>query len=81
MEQSREQKSLQNQGLAYGEFKYDERGKCENVPLVEKSKIILPPIHIKLGLTKNFIKALNKEGQGFMHLREMFPKLSLKKLK
>ena len=33
-----------------------------NEPLVVKEKIILPPLHIKLGLMKQFVKALNKDG-------------------
>lgn len=53
----------------------------KNTPLVEPSKVILPPLHIKLGLMKNFVKALNREGQAFSHLKEMFPKLSDGKLK
>ena len=30
-------------------------------PLVERSKIIFPPLHIKLGVMRQFVKALNKE--------------------
>lgn len=41
-------------------------------PLVEKSKIILPPLHIKLGLFKNFIKALDKEGPAFSYMKDIF---------
>jgi len=45
-------------------------------PLVEPSKIFLPPLHIKLGLMKNFVKAMNKEGAGFCYLRQMFLRIS-----
>jgi hypothetical protein len=39
--------------------------KCvRNQPLVDKDKILLPPLHIKLGFTKNFVKAMNKHGKG-----------------
>ena len=31
--------------------------------LVEPSKILLPPLHIKLGLMKNFVKVLDREGR------------------
>jgi hypothetical protein len=31
----------------------------ENQPLVEQSKILLPSMHLKLGLMKNFVKAMN----------------------
>lgn len=44
-------------------------------PLVTE-KIILPPLHIKLGLMKSFVKAMDKEGSGFSYLREKFPMLS-----
>lgn len=50
-------------------------------PLVEPSKIFLPPLHIKLGLMKNFVKAMNKEGAGFRYLRQMFPRISDAKIK
>jgi len=33
----------------------------ENQPLVELSKILLPSMHLKLGLMKNFVKAMNQE--------------------
>ncbi|GBO24329.1 hypothetical protein AVEN_43531-1 [Araneus ventricosus] len=31
----------------------------ENEPLIASEKILLPPLHIKLGLMKNFVKAMN----------------------
>jgi hypothetical protein len=33
-----------------------------NETLVARDRIILPPLHIKLGLMKQFVKALNKNG-------------------
>ena len=33
----------------------------ENQPLVEPSKILLPSMHLKLGLINNFVKAMNQE--------------------
>ncbi|GFO21298.1 hypothetical protein PoB_004780300 [Plakobranchus ocellatus] len=50
-------------------------------PLVLPEKIILPPLHIKLGLMKNSVKALNKDGQVFLYLRQKFPTLSDAKVK
>ena len=50
-------------------------------PLVEPNKILLPPLHIKLGLMKNFVKAMDREGRGFGFLQKKFPKISLEKLK
>lgn len=49
--------------------------------LVRKENIILPPLHIKLGLIKNFAKKLNKDGEAFAHLRLIFPQLSFAKIK
>jgi len=53
----------------------------ENQPLVEPSKILLPCMHFKLGLMKNFVKAMNQEEAAFTYLREKFPRLSEAKLK
>ena len=52
-----------------------------NPILVESSKILLPPLHIKLGLMKQFVKALDKQGACFKYIAEKFPKLSAKKSK
>ena len=46
----------------------------ENQLLGEPRKI-LSSIHLKLGLMKNFVKAMNKEA-AFTYLREKFPRLS-----
>ena len=48
--------------------------------LVDPNKIFLPPLHIKLGLMKNFVKALNKSGDGFKQIEMLFPKISVAKL-
>ena len=52
-----------------------------NKPLVDRNKIIFPPLHIKLGLMKQFVKALNKEGNCFEYICRTFPGLSNEKLK
>ncbi|GBN81483.1 hypothetical protein AVEN_64785-1 [Araneus ventricosus] len=44
--------------------------------LVDPRKVLLPPLHIKLGLMKQFIKALSKEGECFKYLGNKFPGLS-----
>ena len=49
--------------------------------LVESSRILLPPLHIKLGLTKNFVKAMDRNGTVFLSLRHKFPLLSDAKLR
>ena len=41
----------------------------------------LLPLHIKLGLTKNFSKAMNRGGQAFKYLREKLSRLSGAKIK
>ena len=50
-------------------------------PLVDINKVLFPPLHIKLGLMKNFVKALHKNGVAFPHLSTVFPGLSATKLK
>lgn len=52
-----------------------------NLRLVEPENIVLPPLHIKLGLMKNFVKAMDKTGEGFQYLKSIFPRLSDPKLK
>ena len=56
-------------------------GNIVEVPLVPVEKILLPPLHIKLGLVKNFIKALNPESNAFNELKRIFPRLSGMKIK
>ena len=50
-------------------------------PLVPSDKIYLPPLHIKLGLMKNFVKAMDRNGEGFRYLQKKFPKISDAKIK
>lgn len=50
-------------------------------PLIDIKKILLPPLHIKLGLMKNFVKALDKDGKAFKYLEDKFPDISEAKLK
>lgn len=49
--------------------------------LVDPSLIIPPPLHIKLGLFKNFVKALKKDGPALQHLISYFPRLSNEKIR
>ena len=53
---------------------------CNENPLVDMNKVLLPPLHIKLGLMKNCVKALHKNGAVFQHLSTVFPGLSAAKL-
>ena len=50
-------------------------------PLVSQEKVLLPPLHIKLGLVKQFVKALDFEGKVFQEICSMFPRLSNAKIK
>ena len=52
-----------------------------NEPLVDRDKIILPPLHIKLGLMKQFVKALDLQSECFKYICEKFPGLSYEKIK
>ena len=42
-------------------------------PLVLPEKIYLPPLHIKPGLMKNFVKGMDKTGRRFQYVRNKFP--------
>jgi hypothetical protein len=44
--------------------------------LVDPKKILLPPLHIKLGIMKPFVKAFSKTGNCFKYLCKKFPHLS-----
>jgi len=52
-----------------------------NEPLVDLDRILLPPLHIKLGLMKQFVKALDKNADCFRYIRNRFPATSYKKVK
>ncbi|MGH0121420.1 UNVERIFIED_CONTAM: hypothetical protein FKN15_019855 [Acipenser sinensis] len=41
----------------------------------------MPPLHIKLGLMKQFVRALDKESAAFKYLQDFCPKLSEAKVK
>jgi len=49
--------------------------------LVDPKGILLPPLHIKLGLMKQFVKALPQNVDGFKYLCSKFPGLSDAKIK
>jgi hypothetical protein len=49
--------------------------------LAEWHKILLLPLHMKFGLMKNFVKAMNRTGSAFKYLAEKFPRLSEAKIK
>jgi hypothetical protein len=49
--------------------------------LVDPQKVLFPPLHIKLGLMKQFLKALQTDKNCFKYLRSKFPGLSEAKLR
>jgi hypothetical protein len=49
--------------------------------LAEAHKILLPALHIKLGVMKNFVKAMDRTGSAFKYLADKFPRLSEAKIK
>lgn len=50
-------------------------------PLIDPRKVLMPPLHLKLGLMKQFVTALDKESAAFRYLQDFFPKLSEAKVK
>ncbi|KAL1231906.1 Large ribosomal subunit protein [Trichinella spiralis] len=49
--------------------------------LINPEKVLLPPLHIKLGIMKQFVKALDKNGTCFQYLCTQLPFLPGAKLK
>ena len=49
--------------------------------LVVRSNVILPPLHIKLGLKKQFVNVLNKEGACCKYIHEKAPYMKAEKVK
>ena len=50
-------------------------------PLIKPSKVLPPPLHIKLGLVKNFVKALDVKVPALTYLCGRFPRLTFEKVK
>ncbi|KAF2349512.1 hypothetical protein FHG87_019733 [Trinorchestia longiramus] len=55
--------------------------KVQENPLVDMNKVFLPAFHIKLGLMKNSVKVMDKNGAAFQHLCTLFPALSSARFK
>lgn len=60
-----------------------EQGKhnIKHKPLMQSNRIHLPPLHIKPGLFKQLVKALDKDSSAFAYLADKFPSLSQAKIK
>jgi hypothetical protein len=52
-----------------------------NEPLVARDRIILPPLHVELGLMEQFVKVLNKDGSCVEHIAHKLPGFTMDKLK
>ncbi|UYV63160.1 hypothetical protein LAZ67_2003318, partial [Cordylochernes scorpioides] len=52
-----------------------------NLPLIDSENIYLPPLHIKLGLMKNFVKAMDRNASGFAYLKQKNSSISEAKIK
>ncbi|KAF2356867.1 hypothetical protein FHG87_012378 [Trinorchestia longiramus] len=50
-------------------------------PRKDSDKVLLPSLHIKLGLVNQFVNALNFIEKAFQEIRLMFPKLSEAEIK
>jgi hypothetical protein len=50
-------------------------------PIVNREKIIFPPLHLKLGFMKQFVKALGTDSECFQYIVAAFPALSFEKIK
>ena len=57
--------SLLKKGLAFQ--KISGTRNHENQPLVEPSKVLLPSMDLKLGLIKNYVKAMNQGEAAFTY--------------
>ena len=57
------------------------KSNVKSEPLLDPRKVLFPPLHIKLGLIKQFVRAIDKKSAAFKHLQDLFPKLSAAKVK
>ena len=52
-----------------------------NMSLDDRTKIVFPPLHRKLGLIKQFLKDSYKEGHCFQYIKASFSSVSEEKMK
>ncbi|UYV70517.1 hypothetical protein LAZ67_7003387 [Cordylochernes scorpioides] len=52
-----------------------------NPPLIDSENIYLPPLHIRLELMKNFVKAMDRNASGFAYLKQKCSNMSDAKIK
>lgn len=69
--------ALQELGLAFLTITgIRKKKKVQHLLLVEPSNILLSPLHITLGLMKNFVKAVDQRGPEFRYFTEKLPGIS-----
>ena len=68
------------QWLKRNEFTVREKN-ILNKSLAPPDKVILPPLHIKLGVIKHYVKSLDKGGECFDYICQKFLFLSHEKIK
>lgn len=52
-----------------------------NEPLVHPKKLFSPPLHMKIGMRKNFFKGVDHNGKVFQFLQKKFPQIRESKRK
>lgn len=57
------------------------RKSVQHPPLVKSRKILLPPLHIKLVLMKNFVKTMDEIQAAFKYFHGKLPRISEAKIK
>ena len=48
--------------------------------MLDSRRVLFPPLHLKLALVNQFVRALDKESPAFNNLQDFFPKLSVTKV-
>lgn len=59
----------------------EEGENVQHLQLPESSKLLLSPLHIKLGLMTNFIRAMDQAAPAFRYLAKKFARMSAAKIK
>ena len=67
--------------LASEKISESRREECATPSTGRMHKILLPPLHIEIGLMENFVKATDQTESAFKYLAEKFPRLSEAKIK
>ncbi|UYV60728.1 hypothetical protein LAZ67_1002045 [Cordylochernes scorpioides] len=75
--------TYENMKLLLKKIEYERYGykNIANLSLIDSENIYLPPLHIKLGLMKNFVKAMDRNASGFAYLKQTFSSISEAKIK